>query len=408
MSPKRIITGLDIGTTKVCCVIGESLPEEGIRLLGLGESPCEGLERGSLVSLEATVDSISSAVEIASKMAGLSVRDAYVGVSGEHIRSVNSRGVIGISRKEKEIVRDDIDRVLEAARAVKIPADREVLHVIPRGFTLDEQDGIRDPVGMSGVRLEAEVHIVTLATAPIRNLLRAVSRAGLGVETLVLQPLAASTVVLEEDEMGLGVVLIDLGGGTTDLVVYQGGVVSHTAIVPLGGRHLTQDIAIGLRTPNDRAEELKIAYGRAIASSVPAEEVVEVPGVGGRAPRQISRQVLAAIIEPRAEEILTLASHELERCGVTDMLAAGAVLTGGSSLLHGLDELAERVLGIPARIGRPMPIEGLPEEESLPQHSAALGLLDYAADYERSRAGAGRGLLGFLRRPIREWVRDYL
>lgn len=408
MSPKRIIAGLDIGTTKVCCTVGESLPEEGIRLLGLGEAPCEGLERGSLVSLEATVDSIDAAVETAGKMAGLSVRDVYVGVSGEHIRGVNSRGVIGISRREKEVVRDDIDRVLEAARAVKFPADREILHVIPRGFTVDEQTGIRDPVGMSGVRLEAEVHIVTLASAPIRNLLRAVSRAGLGVDTLVLQPLAASMAVLEEDERGLGVSLIDLGGGTTDIVVYQNGVVRHTAIVALGGRHLSQDIAIGLRTPNDRAEQLKLAHGCAIASLVPSDEVVEVPGVGGRDPRQISRQVLAAIIEPRAEEILTLAVQELERCGVTDLLAAGVVITGGSSRLPGLIELAERVLGVPARIGEPRPIEGLPDAEALPQHAAALGLLYYAADFERARAGVGRGLLGFLRRPIREWVRDYL
>ena len=408
MAPKRIIAGLDIGTTKVCCNIGELLPVEGIRLLGLAESPCEGLDRGSLVSLEATVDAIDTAVEAARKMAGLAVRDVYVGISGDHIRGVNSKGVIGISRREKEVVREDIDRVLEAARAVKFPADREILHVIPRGFTVDEQAGIRDPVGMSGVRLEAEVHIVTLATAPVRNLLRAVTRAGLGVETLVLQPLAASMAVLEDAERLLGVALLDLGGGTADMVVYQSGVVRHTAIIALGGRHLTQDIAIGLRTPSDSAEELKLRYGNAIASLVPADEVVQVPGVGGRAPRQISRQVLAAIIEPRAEEILTHVLQELEHCGVTDMLAAGVVITGGTAQLPGLTELAERVLGVPARTGTPRLIEGLPDAEALPQHAAALGILLYAADFERARAGAGRGLFGFLRRPIREWVRDYL
>jgi cell division protein FtsA len=408
MGSRHILAGLDIGTTKVCCTVGESLPDAGIRILGLGESPCEGMERGSLVNLEATVDAITAAVEAAGKMADLSIHDVWVGISGEHVRSVNSRGVIGISRREKEVAREDIDRVLDAARAVKVPADREILHVIPRGFVVDDQQGIRDPVGMSGVRLEAEVHIVTGATAPLRNLLRAISRAGLGVESLVLQPLAASLAVLEDDERRLGVAVVDIGGGTSDIIVFQGGVVRHTSIVGLGGRHLTQDIAIGLRTPNERAEELKLAYGCALSSSVPSEDVVEVPGVGGRQPRMISRQVLAAIIEPRAEEILTLILNELEKCGVTDLLAAGAVLTGGSSLMPGLVELAERVLGIPARIGIPRGMEGLPDGEGLPQHAAALGLILYGSDLERGRSGAGRGLLSIFRRPIRDWVRDYL
>jgi cell division protein FtsA len=408
MAHPTLLAGLDIGTTKVCCTVGELLPDEGIRLLGLCETPCEGLDKGSLVNLEATVDAVQGAIEGASRMADVSLRDVWLGVSGEHIKGLNSRGVIGISRKDKEVVREDIERVLEAARAVKVPADREILHVLPRGFTVDEQQGIRDPVGMSGVRLEAEVHIVTLASAPIKNLLRAVSRAGLGVEGLVLLPLAASMAVLEDDEKGLGTVLIDLGGGTTDLVVFQGGVVRHTAIVGLGGKHLTQDIAIGLRTPNDRAEELKRAYGCALAARVPAHEVLEVPGVGGRPPRQIGRQVLAAILEPRAEEILTLVLHELDRCGVTDLLAAGAVVTGGSAELPGMIELTERVLGIPARIGAPRPIPGLPDPEAQPRHASALGILWYAAEVARARGTAGRGILGIFRRPIREWVRDYL
>ncbi|MBD3161555.1 MAG: cell division protein FtsA [Candidatus Eisenbacteria bacterium] len=408
MAPNRIFAGLDIGTTKVCCTVGESLSDREIRLLGWGSSPCAGLERGSLVNLESTAEAIATAVDTAARMAGVTVRDAYVGISGEHLRGVNSRGVIGISRRDKEIVREDIERVLEAARAVKIPADREVLHVIPRGFTLDGQSGIRDPVGMSGVRLEAEVHIVTFSSVPVRNLLRAVDRAGLDVEALVLQPLAASLAVLEEDERALGVALLDIGGGTTDLICFENGVVQHTAIIGVGGRHLTQDIAIGLRTPKERAEELKVSFGSAISSLVPGEEVVEVPGVGGRGPRQISRQVLAAILEPRAEEILTLAFQELERCGVTDLLAAGIVVTGGSALLPGMTGLAERVLGLPTRIGRPGAIEGLSEEDAIPQHAAGIGILRYAAECERARQGAGKGILGFLRRPIREWVRDYL
>ncbi len=408
MAPRRIIAGLDIGTTKVSCVVGESLQEEGIRLLGQGECPCEGIERGSLVNLEATVDAVTAAVDAAARMADVSIRSAWVGISGEHVKSVNSRGVIGISRRDKEVIREDIDRVLEAARAVKIPADRELLHVIPRGFTVDEQAGIKDPIGMSGVRLEAEVHIVTVATTPMRNLARAVSRAGLGVESFVLGSLAVSQAVLEEDERGLGVVLVDLGGGTTDIAVFQDGVVRHTAVLGLGGRHLTQDVAIGLRTPAERAEELKVHHGSALSALVSPEEVVEVPGVGGRSPRVISRQVLAAIIEPRAEEILTMVASEIERCGATDLLAAGVVLTGGSSLLPGLVELAERVLGIPARIGLPRGIDGLPGGEGHPKDAGALGLWMYGAEVDRNRGGGGRGFLGFLRRPIREWVRDYL
>jgi cell division protein FtsA len=408
MAMKNILTGLDIGTTKVCCTVGESLPDSGIRLLGLGECPCEGIERGSLVNLEATSEAISCAVEAAAKMADVSIREAYIGIAGEHVKSINSRGAIGISRREKEVVREDIDRVLEAARAVKIPADREILHVIPRGFCVDDQPGIRDPVGMSGVRLEAEVHIVTVASTPVRNLMRAISRAGLSPVSLVLSPLAASLATLEDDERRLGVALVDIGGGTTDIALFQGGVVRHTAILGLGGRHVTADIAIGLRTPNERAEELKLAHGCALSSRVPPEEGVEVPGVGGRSPRVVSRQVLAAIIEPRAEEILTDVLHELDRCGVTDLLAAGVVLTGGTAQLPGFVELAERVVGIPARIGLPKLVEGLPESEALPQHSAGLGLLWYGAEMERGRTGGRGGIMNFIRRPIRDWVRDYL
>jgi cell division protein FtsA len=408
MAPRRIVAGLDIGTTKVSCAVGESLQDGGIRLLGQGECPCEGIERGSLVNLEATVDAIDTAVETASKMADLSIRSAWVGISGEHVKSVNSRGVIGISRREKEVIREDLDRVLEAARAVKIPADRELLHVIPRGFTVDDQPGIRDPIGMSGVRLEAEVHIVTVAQTPMRNLQRAVSRAGLGVDAFVLQPLAASLAILEEDERGLGVALVDIGGGTTDIAIYQDGVVRHTAVLGLGGKHLTQDVAIGLRTPAERAEDLKVRYGCAVSAQVSPDEAVEVPGVGGRNARVISRQVLAAILEPRAEEILTMVGHELERCGATDLLAAGVVLTGGSALLPGFVDLAERVLGVPARIGLPRRIEGLPGGEGRPQDAAALGLWIYGTEMDRTRGGSPRGLFGFLRRPIREWVRDYL
>lgn len=408
MTTRRIIAGLDIGTTKVCCAVGESLEDTGIRLLGQGECPCEGIERGSLVNLEATVDAIDAAVEAAGKMADLSIRSAWVGISGEHVKGVNSRGVIGISRRDKEVIREDIDRVLDAARAVKIPADRELLHVIPRGFTVDDQPGIKDPVGMSGVRLEAEVHIVTVAATPMRNLARAVSRAGLGVESFVLQSLAASQAVLEADERRLGVALIDLGGGTTDIAVFQDGVVKHTAVLGLGGRHLTQDVAIGLRTPAERAEELKVDHGCALSARVSPDEVVEVPGVGGRSPRTISRQVLAAIIEPRAEEILTMVGHEFERCHVTDLLAAGVVLTGGSALLPGFVELAERVLGVPARLGVPRGVEGLPGGEGRPQDAGALGLWMYGAEVDRARGAGSRGILGFFRRPIREWVRDYL
>ncbi len=408
MAQRNIIAALDIGTTKVCCSVGESLPDGGIQLLGLADSPCEGLDRGSMVNLEATVDAIACAVEGAARMADLTLRDFWVGIGGEHVKGVNSRGAIGISRREKEVAREDLDRVLEAARAVRIPADREILHVIPRGFTVDDQSGIRDPIGMSCVRLEAEVHIISASSTPLRNLARAIERAGFNAQAIVYQSLAASFAVLEEDEKRLGAALIDLGGGTTDVVVFQDGVVRHTSVLGLGGRHVTQDIAIGLRTPGERAEELKMAHGCALSSAVPPSEVVEVPGVGGRAPREVSRQVLAAIIEPRVEETLGLVLQELDHQGITDLLAAGAVLTGGSALLPGAVELTERTLGIPARVGIPRAMEGLPDDEGGPEHAAALGLLWYAAWVIRGRGGRGGGLRGILRRPIREWVRNYL
>lgn len=408
MAPRNIIAALDIGTTKVCCSVGESLPDSGIQLLGLAECPCEGLDRGSMVNLEATVDAIACAAEAAGKMADLAVRDVWIGIGGEHVKGVNSRGAIGISRREKEVAKEDVDRVLEAARAVKIPADREILHVIPRGFTVDDQTGIRDPVGMSCIRLEAEVHIISAASTPLRNLGRAIERAGLNVAAMVYQTLASSFAVLEEDEKRLGAAMIDLGGGTTDLLVFQEGVVRHTSVLGLGGRHVTQDIAIGLRTPGEKAEDLKLAHGCALSAAVPPAEVIEVPGVGGRAPREVSRQVLAAIIEPRVEETLGLVLQELDHQGITDLLAAGAVLTGGSALLPGTVELAERVLGIPARVGIPREMEGLPDDEGGPEHAVALGLLWYAAWVQRGKGGRGGGLRGFLRRPIRDWVRNYL
>jgi cell division protein FtsA len=403
----RTYVGLDIGTTKISCIVADQSGGEGLRIVGVGNAPSEGLRRGVVVDLEKTVGSIRRAVDEAERMAGFPVKGVHAGIAGDHIRSINSRGVIAVSRKDNEIVESDVSRVVDAAKAVAIPTDREIIHVIPQEFIVDDQDGIKDPVGMSGVRLEAEVHIITGAVTSAKNICRAIQRAGLKVQDLVLEPLASSHAVLGRDERDLGVVVLDIGGGTTDVAVFFDGSIRHTAIIPFGGSNVTNDIAIGLRTPIDKAETVKIQSGCALRSLVPAEETLAVSGVGGRADREISRHVLASMIEPRMEEIFSLANKEVKKNHFAELLGGGVVLTGGTSLMPGVVELAELVFEMPVRLGIPQGVGGLHARVADPRYATGVGLVLHAAAEEGGEgARPARALAD--RRPsrsfdIREW-----
>jgi cell division protein FtsA len=387
MSQTRTYVGLDIGTTKISAIIAEVDPEtRDIKIVGVGISPSEGLRRGVVVNLEKTVASIARAVEEAERMAGVQVKGVYAGIAGDHIRSINSRGVIAVSRNDNEISQADVDRVVDAAKAVAIPMDREIIHVIPQEFIVDDQDGIKDPIGMSGVRLEAEVHIITGAVTSAKNICKSITRAGLKVHDLVLEPLASSHAVLGPDERDLGVVLLDIGGGTTDVAVFYEGSIRHTAIVPLGGASVTNDIAIGMRTPIDQAERIKIEHGSALASMVSAHDRLVVTGVGGRGDKEIPRQQLASMIEPRMEEIFTLANREVKKNHFADLLGAGVVLTGGTSLLPGVVELAEQIFEMPVRRGVPSGLSGLMENVRDPRYSTGVGLILHAVLNEGGEA----------------------
>ncbi len=402
----RTFVGLDIGTTKISCIIAERNSGGELDIVGVGNALSEGLRRGVVVNLEKTVASVQRAVDEAERMAGVHVKGVHAGIAGDHIRSINSRGVIAVSRKDNEIGPADVERVVEAAKAVAIPTDREIIHVIPQEFIVDDQDGIKDPVGMSGVRLEAEVHIITGAVTSAKNICRSIQRADLKVLDLVLQPLASSHAVLAPDERDLGVVLLDLGGGTTDVAVFFEGCIRHTAVVPYGGANVTSDIAIGLRTPIDKAEQLKIQHGCALSALLrPGEEVV-VPGVGGRAERTISRQVLASMIEPRMEEIFTLANKEVKKNHFAELLGGGVVLTGGTSLMAGIVELAEQVFEMPVRCGVPKGIGGLSAAVADPRYATGVGLVLHAAQGEEGDgAGVGYGRGAEPRSPfsLRRW-----
>jgi cell division protein FtsA len=390
MASERVVCGLDIGTTKICALICQVSPDGEGKIIGIGTAPSEGLKRGVVVNLEKTIGSIERAVTSAEEMAKAEIGSVYAGIAGDHIKSINSRGVIAVSRSDNEISEYDIERVIAAAKAVAIPADREIIHILPQEFIVDDQGGIKDPTGMSGVRLEAEVHIVTGAITSAQNIYKSIKRAGYEVNDLVLQPLASAMCVLNNDEMELGTVLIDLGGGTTDLALFTDSSIRHTSVIGLGGRNITNDLAIGLRTPVDHAEQIKIDFGAAMASLVEAEEMISVPTVGDRPPREVSRSVVANIIEPRVEEIFKLVLMELKRTNFYQSVAGGIVLTGGGSLLRGIDLLAEQIFDMPVRVGIPKGFTGMATIVSNPIYSTAFGLVRYGIDHpEKSRRDAG-------------------
>ena len=407
MAESRIYAGLDIGTTKITAIVAEAEEDgDGIRIIGVGSAPSDGLKRGVVVNLEKTTRSIQCAVQEAERMSGRTIRGVFAGIAGDHIRGINSRGVIAVARKDAEIRPSDLERVIEAAKAVAIPTDREILHVLPQEFIVDDQDGIRDPVGMSGVRLEAEVHIITGAASACRNVMKAAERAGLEVEELVLEPLASADAVLTQDERDLGVALFDIGGGTTDVAIFYEGSVRHTAVIGLGGSNVTNDLAIGLRTPVERAEQLKLQSGCALTSMVRPEEVVQVPSVGGRLDREVSRHMLAMMIEPRIEEIFELGKKEIRKNHIADLLGAGVVLTGGASSLEGMPELAEQVFDLPVRRGVPMGISGLTEAVCDPRFATGVGLAIHAHMLGARPHTAERGVLSRISFGLKRWIEE--
>jgi cell division protein FtsA len=404
---RQVIAGLDVGTTKSCCVIAEWSPVGNLDIIGVGLSPCRGLRKGVVVNIDSTVESIKHAVSEAEEMAGVEIASVLVGIAGGHIRGVNSRGVIAVSGKHREVGQHDIDRALDAARAINLPQDREVIHVLPQTYVVDDQDGVKEPRGMSGVRLEVEVHLVTGATTSVRNVIRSVNRAGLQVQDVVLEALASAEAIIEEEEKELGVLVIDLGGGTTDVALFRDGAVWYTGVLPLGGDHISNDIAVGLRTATSDTEELKKRHGCALTALVGEDETVDVPSVGGRKARQLSRHILSEIIQPRVEEIFTLVARDLARAGLEDVAAAGVVLTGGTSIMPGVPELAEQIFDVPVRRGVQSGLSGLADVVQSPIYATGVGLALYGA---RSHGGVSEMHDGSLAqrvgRRMKEWVGD--
>ena len=373
----QMIVGLDIGTSKVVAIVGEVTPEGELEIIGIGSHVSRGLKKGVVVNIESTVQSIQGAVEEAELMAGCQIHSVFAGIAGSHIRSLNSHGIVAI--RDREVFRPDIERVIDAAQAVAIPADQKILHILPQEYLVDTQGGVREPLGMSGVRLEAKVHLVTCAVNAAQNIEKCIKRCGLEVEDIILEQVASGYAVLTEDEKDLGVCLVDIGGGTSDIAIYTDGAIRHTAVIPIAGDQVTNDIAMALRTPTKNAEELKIKYACALASLAGENETIKVPGVGDRSDRDLSRQALAEVVEPRYDELFTLIQAELRRSGFEDLVAAGVVLTGGTSKMEGVVELAEEIFHMPVSIGRPHGVSGLADIVKNPIYSTAVGLLQYGA-----------------------------
>ncbi|HPD56840.1 MAG TPA: cell division protein FtsA [Smithellaceae bacterium] len=401
-----VLAGLDIGTTKTTAVVGE-VTDIGIDIIGIGTSPAKEMRKGAVVNIDNMVESIKTAVDEAEHMSGCRINSVYVGVAGNHVKGQNSLGIVSI--KGREVDEGDVQRAVDASRAIAVPADREIMHVLPQSYVVDGQDGIRDPKGMAGVRLEAKVHIVTVSSAAIQNIIKCVTRVGLDIDDIVMEQLAASEAVLSSDEKDLGVALIDIGGANTGIAVFTEGSIKHTAILPVGGNYVTSDIATGLRTPLNEADNIKLKYGCAMTSLIPKEETIRVPSVGGREDREVSRQILGRIIEPRMEEILSLAFKEIVRAGFEETLAAGVVITGGTALMPGVNELAEQVFDMPARPGNPTGVGGLADVVNSPAHTVGVGLIVYGSKQLEGESVYGRkiNLFGRVSRSIKKLIQEF-
>jgi cell division protein FtsA len=406
MPKNSYIVGLDIGTKKVAVIIGEVTEEKKVEIIGIGTAESRGLRKGVVVNLDATVDAIKKAQEEAELMAGVEIDAAFIGISGAHIKSFNSRGVIAVSGKNREIGREDIKRVIDQSKAVSIPPDREIIHIIPQEFVVDEQDGIKDPLGMNGIKLEVNVHIVTGATTSVQNLRTCVTRAGIEIEQVVLSQIATSSSVLTHDEKELGVGLIDIGGGTTEVAIFERGSLWYTSVIPIGGDNFTNDIAVGLRTPIPDAEKIKKKYGCVSHPLVEEQETIEVPTVGrGKKPRVLSRQLLADIIHPRAEEIFRLVDNDIKRMGYEKSLNSGIVLTGGTALLDGLEEVAEEIFDLPVRRGDPSGVGGLVDRVSTPDYATTVGLIQYGYRLYKEKGLPGDRKKGFWSK-FKDWLKE--
>ncbi len=370
---KNLIVGLDIGTSKIVAIVGELQPEGTVKVIGLGQHISRGLKKGVVINIESTMQSIQRALEEAELMADCKINNVYTGIAGSHIKSLNSHGMVKI--KDAEVSQMDVDRVIETARAIALPADQQILHILTQEYIIDGQEDVREPLGMSGMKLEAKVHIVTGAVAAAQNIVKCIKRCGIEVSDLILQPLASSLAVLTEDEKELGVCLVDIGGGTTDIAVFKQGAIRHTAVVPIAGDQMTNDVAVAFRTPTQSAEDIKVKYGCALRQLADARETVEVPGVDGREPRQLSVQTLAEVLEPRVVELYEMVLNELRRSGMEEMIASGIVITGGSAMMRGMVELGEEIFHMPVRMGLPRYVGGLSEVVSNPRYATGVGLV---------------------------------
>ncbi len=402
----KVIVGLDVGTTKTCAIVGE-VTNSGVDIIGIGTHPSSGLRKGVVVNIDNTVEAIRRAVEEAELMSGCEIKSVYAGIAGSHIQGLNSHGIVAV--RGGEVDENDVRRAIDAAMALAIPLDRKVIHALPQYYIVDDQDGVKEPIGMAGVRLESKVHVVLGAVTSIQNIIKSVSRVGLDVNDIVLEPLASSEAVLDQDELDLGVALIDIGGGTTDVVVFAEGSIKHTAVLPMGGIYVTNDIAVGLRTPATEAEIIKLKYGCAYTPLIPQEETIEVPSVGGRSPRRVSRQVLGEIIQPRCEEILSFAHREIMKSGYEDLLGAGIVLTGGTSMIEGSIEVAESVFNMPVRIGYPVGVGGISDIVKSPMYATGVGLVVHGAK-DRSPVRFKKGEIPMLRKitaRMKRWFNDF-
>jgi cell division protein FtsA len=408
---ENIIVGLDIGTTKICALAAEADSGEPLNIVGFGQAPSEGINKGVVVNIEKTVRSIQRAVRECELMSGTQIKNVFAGIAGQHIRGINSHGMVTVQHN-RTVTEEDIRRVIEAAQAITIPNDREVLHILPQQFIVDDQDGVQNPLGMTGIRLEVNVHIVTCAATSGQNIVKCCNLAGLDVLDIVLEPMASAQAVLSQDERELGVVLVDIGGGTADIAIYSSGSIVHTSVLPVGGNHLTRDIALGLSTPLEEAESLKHKHGVAQVKLVGTDETIQVPSVGGRKSRMLDKRLMAEIVEPRMREIFEMVGRTLQESGYKNVIASGAVITGGTSMLPGADDLAQEILGLPVRVGFPENITGLNEMVYSPMYATGVGLLRYALSGSSMSLSAAlqtdHGLLNRVSRRMKEWVSEFL